>query len=156
MRRLIVGCCLLLEACSEPAPPWAVDGDTIEYKGERVRLWGIDAPELGQTCLSAELRRYNCGMSARNALTFILQNRAIVCHTRTRDQHDRRVVQCNWIGGAGDDIGQLMVRQGWAVDYKRYSGGYYAKDEQAARSWKLGIHEGPFVLPEEYRLRHRQ
>jgi succinoglycan biosynthesis protein ExoI len=27
------------------------DGDTIEIRGERIRLHGIDAPESGQWCL---------------------------------------------------------------------------------------------------------
>lgn len=30
--------------------PMVVDGDTLTLDGERVRLWGVDAPERDQTC----------------------------------------------------------------------------------------------------------
>ncbi len=40
----------------------AVDGDTLNFKGsgERVRLYGIDAPESSQTCDDAAGNRYLC------------------------------------------------------------------------------------------------
>ena len=38
----------------------AVDGDTIEVHGMRIRLHGIDAPESGQLCI-ADGTRYRCG-----------------------------------------------------------------------------------------------
>jgi endonuclease YncB( thermonuclease family) len=36
----------------------------------------------------------------------------------------------------GADIGSEMVRQGWALDYERYSGGAYADEQKAA--WSSG------------------
>jgi endonuclease YncB( thermonuclease family) len=31
-----------------------IDGDTIEIRGERIRFFGIDAPEMGQQCTDGE------------------------------------------------------------------------------------------------------
>ncbi|WP_448377774.1 thermonuclease family protein, partial [Fervidobacterium sp.] len=41
-----------------------VDGDTLEVRGERVRLWGLDAPESAQTCLDEAERPWPCGRRA--------------------------------------------------------------------------------------------
>ena len=44
-----------------------VDGDTIEIKDQKIRLWGIDAPELAQRC-SEDGAMYPCGLDASHAL----------------------------------------------------------------------------------------
>src|SRR5215213_11969999 len=65
----------LVLAITTPSPTWAaseliagraavIDGDTLEIRGERIRLFGIDAPESGQTCLDAKGQRYRCGKKA--------------------------------------------------------------------------------------------
>lgn len=152
MKRLILGCCLLLAACNIQ-PPLAVDGDTINLDGDRIRIWGIDAPEFEQTCLDEGLRRYGCGKAARNALQHYLNIGTVYCYGIYRDRYDRKVAQCRV---TDHDIGSLMVKSGWALDYPTYSKGHYANDEKYARERKLGIHEGPFVTPEEYRIKHQR
>ena len=44
-----------------------IDGDTIEVRGERIRLDAIDAPESGQTC-EVDGQPWRCGQQAALAL----------------------------------------------------------------------------------------
>jgi endonuclease YncB( thermonuclease family) len=37
-----------------------IDGDTLEIHGVRIRLWGIDAPEITQLCRADDGQLYNC------------------------------------------------------------------------------------------------
>lgn len=108
-----------------------IDGDTLDLAGQRVRLWGVDAPEAGQRC-----ERGAPGPAARSALTRAVGGREIVCRARDWDDYGRMVAQCS-AGGA--DLGGQMVEAGWAWDYTRYSGGAYARAERNARDSERGV-----------------
>ena len=51
--------------------PRVVDGDTIEIAGQRIRLYGIDAPESDQTCVVGN-ERWQCGRNAALALSSMI------------------------------------------------------------------------------------
>ena len=65
--------------------PKIIDGDTLELKGQAIRLYGIDAPELGQACTIKE-RPYDCGMVARTALLDLTAGVAVTCRVLAADQ----------------------------------------------------------------------
>lgn len=121
----------------------AVDGDTIRVAGARVRLIGIDAPELAQTCKSADDDDWSCGEAARAALARLLAAGPVECAPHGRDKYRRVLARCS-VGGA--DIGAAMVSAGLAVSY-----GDYAAEERAARTRRLGLWAGSFERPARFR-----
>ena len=69
-RSLVV---LLLLTSPAPAEPiigraFVSDGDTLDIRGTRIRLYGIDTPGSGQTCKDAAAKDYRCGQAAALAL----------------------------------------------------------------------------------------
>lgn len=124
-----------------------IDGDTLEVGGETIRLWGIDAPEDGQTCRRAEIS-YDCGAEALAALSRLVSGRAVRCEARYKDRYGRTVARC-FTGGV--DLGGELVRQGWALDYERYSKGRYRQDQAEAEAKGHGMWSGSFAPPWEWR-----
>jgi len=127
-----------------------IDGDTIEIHGQRIRLHGIDAPEASQLC-DLDGKPWRCGQASANALAEYLGRRTVTCDPRDRDRYRRLVAACSV---AGTSINAWMVREGWAVAYRRYSQDFVG-DEAAARDAKRGIWRSTFVLPWEWRGQRR-
>lgn len=123
-----------------------IDGDSLQHEGESLRLEGIDAPELAQTC-ERERRTWPCGRQAREALARLVAAGPIECRWRRRDRYNRPLARC---AAAGADLGRQMVEAGLAVAY----GGYEA-EAAAARAAGRGIWAGTFEQPQEWRARHQ-
>lgn len=124
-----------------------IDGDTIEIHGQRIRLYGIDAPESRQVC-TRNKKPWRCGQLAAAALSDMIRRRPLRCVERDQDQYGRTVAIC-YLGNR--DVNGAMVLMGFALDYPQYSGGRYAGDEAIARRAKRGIWAGQFVKPWEWR-----
>ncbi|MBK5947541.1 succinoglycan biosynthesis protein [Rhodobacter veldkampii DSM 11550] len=123
-----------------------IDGDTLEVAGERVRLFGIDAPEAGQACRDAAGRRWDCGAHATARLE-ALSGGAVRCEGRERDRYGRLVARC---AAGGQDLGAAMVAEGAAFAYARYSADYLPA-EAAARAARRGVWAGAAERPEDRR-----
>ena len=126
------------------------DGDGLRLNGKRMRLWGIDAPELGQECGRGGAL-YRCGEEAREVLGALLLGGGVSCETVDQDRYGRMVVRCM---ANGKDLAAEMVRLGWAVDYHRYSKGTYAAIEADARHHRRGLWAGEFENPAGWRARN--
>lgn len=126
-----------------------VDGDTLTTGGERLRLNGIDAPEMGQICERGGAG-YACGEQARAALGRIIGAGAVTCETIGVDRYDRRVVRC--VNDQGQDISAAMVTAGWAMAYRQYAMDYVPHEDEA-RTRSRGIWAGRFEPPWDWRRR---
>ena len=117
-----------------------IDGDTIQIGDNRIRLYGIDAPELKQVC-KINGRNWMCGEEASMALAYEMANHWISCITKGKDRYARTLAICF---KANIDINREMVKRGLALAYRKYSN-IYIEDEELAKSNKLGIWKSNFI-----------
>ena len=126
-----------------------VDGDTVKFGPQLVRLFGIDAPEKGQTCDDGQ---WHPGPLAKKALEDFIAGRPVTCKQVDYDARDNRpVAQCF---AGEDDLQAMMVSAGWAWSFGRYSD-RYAPEEREAMGQKAGVHAHRCVPPWEWRAQQR-
>lgn len=75
------------------------DGDSLEIRGTRIRLHGIDAPESRQLCMRATGQDWRCGQQAALALSDQIGRRCVSCVTRDIDRYGRTIAVCSMIDG---------------------------------------------------------
>ena len=122
------------------------DGDSLRAGDIRIRIHGIDAPEMRQIC--HQPAPYQCGVAARNYLASALGDNAVLrCQHLDTDRYQRLVMRCYH---RGVDIGAGMVRAGWALAYRRYAKDYI-RDEAEAKAAQRGLWAGTFQTPEDWR-----
>ncbi len=123
-----------------------IDGDTIYINYQKFRLEGIDAPEIRQLC-EKKKKEYFCGRESKNKLITKIGTSIVRCVSSGKDKYKRHLATC-FIRDV--NLNKWMVRQGYAVAYKRYSK-KYIDDEDFAKKNKLGIWSGTFMPPEKWR-----
>ncbi len=120
------------------------DGDTIKINDQKIRLFGIDAPETKQFCKEVYLsflifnfkRDYKCGEKSTNALKKKIKNKKIRCLIQDKkDRYKRNIGICYL---KRQDINSWLVKNGYAIAYRRYSKKYiideqYAEDNEKWR-----------------------
>jgi len=107
-----------------------IDGDTVWLNGKKKRIWGIDAPDPQGT--AGEYYQ-----QSTEALTQAASYQW-TCEDTGEVSRDRDVSKCVFTNGAGD-IGEWMVRAGYAVDWPEFSGGAYANAQRQAQHDQVGI-----------------
>lgn len=138
-----------LAALLDPLPPRfsgnaeAADGDSLRIRGDRIRILGIDAPELDQICWDAAGAQWDCGRAARAELARLTAAGPADCQPEGTDKYGRTLARCS-VGG--DDLGAGMVAAGLALATEGYG-----REESAARRGRLGLWQGRFVDPKSWR-----
>lgn len=127
-----------------------LDGDTLEVRGVRVRLYGIDAPESRQSCRAGG-SLWPCGSEAKRALAGRIGTRRVVCEERDNDSYGRVVAVCSV---SGRELNRWMVAEGWAWANRRYSLAYAAEEAQA-RQASRGVWRGEVMAPWKWRRGER-
>ena len=127
--------------------PVITDGDTIKILNNKIRLHGIDAPEKNQKCTKSE-KEYNCGTVATDALINKINKNAVRCLTQKKKDRYNRFIGVCFV--EKENLNKWMVRNGYAIAYRRYSKNYIP-DEEFAKSNKLGLWSGIFLKPEKWR-----
>ena len=138
--------------------PKVVDGDTIHINNYKFRLEGIDAPEMRQQCKKESLKisfligftfykDYSCGRVSKEKLITKINTSEIKCISSSKDRYKRYIATCF---KGKTNLNQWMVRNGFAIAYRRYSK-KYVPDEVFAKENKLGLWQGKFMEPEKWR-----
>ena len=136
--------------------PEVVDGDSIALGGHSLRLHGVDAPELGQTC-TIKGRPYDCGMVARTALLDLTAGTPVACRlledapALPDTAPGERAARCT-VGGY--DLSEGMAYTGWALAQREVTG-CHVPHETRARERRHGLWKGAFVTPWDWRAGRR-
>jgi endonuclease YncB( thermonuclease family) len=124
-----------------------IDGKTLLIEEVRIRLAGIDAPELGQRCRGQTNIEWPCGLAAKRMLAGKIGGKRVSCRKLHLDESDHPTATC--VASSGDDLSAAMVRAGYALavgpDHQ------YLAEEAAARVAGAGMWLGSFQTPWEWR-----
>ena len=137
-------------------PPQPLDGIAVVVEGDRllvnglpVRLYGIDAPEIGQTCYSRRGAAYDCGSAARDILDRLIASRPVQCSIYSVLASAEQVGICSI---NGQDLAAVMVRLGWAFPARGLASRYESIEAKAQTS-RSGVWSGRAERPWIWRRR---
>ena len=123
------------------------DADTIWIGKTKIRLHCIDAPEMSQECLRQVGKQYRCGQAATDSLRILIGSGAVHCEGKAYDRYKRLIAACY---NGTVDLNAELVRQGWALAYRRYSKDYISAENEAQGA-NRGIWAGEFEPPWKWR-----
>ena len=133
-----------------------VDGDTIHLKDDygkllKVRLLGIDAPEMDQSF----------GFESREMLVNLVEGERVIIDSRKKDRY-KRILGKIYLDDM--DVNLTMISKGLAWHYKRYRKDQlkrdipiYSEAEQTAKDNAIGLwSDTAFIPPWEWRQNKRR
>ena len=145
----LLGVTALVASRLDPLPPRftgaarASDGDSLWVGTDRVRLRGLDAPELDQVCWRPDGSAWPCGRAARDEMSRLLAAGSIDCRPEGTDRfrtHARALRRGRYGPRRRDRDGGPRHRHGCLRTRGR-----------AAREARRGIWDGRFTEPRTWR-----
>ena len=104
---------------------WVIDGDTIPIGSQKIRLQGINAPELDEPY----------GKQAKWALHTLVKGQTVTAQPNGEKSYDRIVAKCFLENGR--DLAAEMVKMELALDLPKYPDADYRHLETPASRKKL-------------------
>lgn len=153
MRHLTAALILTLTSSTASAETIAgrasiIDGDTLEFHGERIRILDVDAPESPQTCTRPDGTEWRCAQQASLALADWIGTRTVTCEAGRKDRYGRWLANCE---AGGEDMARWPASRGWAVPYREWKCEVVRDASDGAKSLQRGIWSGTFMMPWEWR-----
>lgn len=128
------------------------DANTIQLGDVTYRLDGIDAPEFDQVCIDEHADAWACGAEARDQLAKLIGDRRVRCGDLGADAaYKKRHIGICTVEGETASLNQLIVRQGFALNFDPSAKGRFREDEADAKNNRRGLWKGCFVAPQEFR-----
>ena len=131
-------------------PAKVLDVQVIEIDGQRIMLFGIDSVMRKQRCM-LDGKLWDCWDAAvRNLQILVDQGPATCDAVGDPDVYGRLLARCKINGRS---LNEQLVSKGWAVARTSESAEYVAA-EAAAKKEKLGLWQGQFQPPAQFRMSH--
>ncbi|WP_231388549.1 thermonuclease family protein [Pseudooceanicola algae] len=119
---------------------YVIDGDTVVISGTRIRIAGIDAPELD----------HPWGKKAKFTLIGLCKGQIITATLSEEMSYDRVVATCHLQDGT--DLAARLVEEGLALDWPKFSGGAYRHLEPPGvrrKLWRAAARQQGRMKPAE-------
>lgn len=126
-----------------------ITGSVLLINGLHVKMYGIDAPDITQTCANHFGTGYYCGRESRTWLQNWISNREVTCHILGDVQKGWATGVC-FVDDNRYDVAAVVVNAGWAVAFTQNTD-VYVEYEQQARTNRRGLWAGTFYKPWDWR-----
>jgi endonuclease YncB( thermonuclease family) len=140
----VIGASWAAETVTGPAT--VTGADSLKVNGIAFQLNGLDAVELQQSCY-VDGQAWACGAAATRALQTLVEGVTVSCTPTGATSGAAKLAVCM---SEGQDVGEYLVQNGWAVADPSQSDTYVAV-EKAARDGAVGIWRGSFLPPADFR-----
>ena len=136
--------------------PVVIDGDTIKIGSEKIRFSGIDAPESNyrgkeQICFKGETK-ITCGKLSKDFLIQKINNLKVTSEIEAKpDRYKRKLGEC-FVNNKR--LSRILVKNGYAFDYTKYSKKKYSKEQEYAKVNNLGLWGMKFEYPWIFRSKN--